>query len=140
MFVIALAVSELVYWSQRFVLLVNLAAATEAFIYAFAAAAVISLRLKDKDRTRPFRMSGGLWLPGLTALVFAALGVGVFLQPGLESWGAGLLLALLVLGWSIYIQFFVLPRLTKLRAAARPSRRPSRRPDSKRDQESGEMP
>ena len=141
---IALVVSALVYWSQRFVLLVNLAAATEAFIYAFAAAAVISLRLKDKDRTRPFRMSGGLWLPGLTALVFAALGVGVFLQPGFEAWGAGLLLALLVLGWAAYIQFFVLPRLSKLRAAARPSRRPSRRPDSKRDeeadQESGEMP
>jgi len=129
-YVIALAVSALVYWSQRFVLLVNLAAATEAFIYALAAAAVIALRLKDKDRARPFRMAGGLWLPGLTALVFVAMGVGVFAQPGPEAWGAGLLLVLLVLGWGSYVQFFALPRLTRLRAdaAARPSRRPSRRP------------
>ena len=132
-YVIALVVSALVYWSQRFVLLVNLAAATEAFIYALAAAAVIALRVKDRDRARPFRMSGGLWLPGLTALVFAALGVGVFVQPGPEAWGAGVLLVLLACGWGGYIQFFVLPRLTKARAAAaaRPSRRPSRRPPVK---------
>ena len=125
-YVAALAVSALVYWTQRFVLLVNLAAATEAFIYALAAAAVISLRRKDPSRPRPFQMRGGLWLPALTALVFAALGVGVFVQPNAESWGAGVLLVLVVLGWGFYIHFFALPRLVKLRAeaAARPSRRP----------------
>ncbi|MGI4791132.1 MAG: APC family permease [Janthinobacterium lividum] len=129
-YVIALIVSGVVYWTQRFVMLVNLAAATEAFIYAFAAAAVIALRLKDKERARPFRMIGGLGLPGVTALIFVAMGIGVLTQPGVESWGAGILLAVLVLAWAIYIQFFVGPRLTKIRAeaAARPSRRPSRRP------------
>lgn len=128
----ALAVSALVYWSQKFVLLVNLAAATEAFIYALAAAAVIALRLKDPLRPRPFQMRGGLWLPGLTVLVFTALGIGVFAQPAAEAWGAGLLLLLLVAGWGGYIHFLALPRLVKLRAeaAARPSRRPSRRPPS----------
>ena len=129
-YIAALAVSGLVYWTQKFVLLVNLAAATEAFIYALAAAAVISLRLKDPSRPRPFRMAGALWLPALTGLVFTALGVGVFLQPAAESWGAGLLLVLLVAGWGGYVHFVALPRLLKLRAeaAARPSRRPSRRP------------
>ncbi len=129
-YIVALAVSLIVYWTQRFVLLVNLAAATEAFIYAFAAAAVIALRLKDRERARPFRMPGGLWLPGLTALLFTGLGVGVFAQPGLEYWGAGALLALVGFGWWLYIHFQALPRLIKLRAeaAARPSRRPSRRP------------
>ena len=129
-YVTALAVSGLVYWTQKFVLLVNLAAATEAFIYALAAAAVISLRLKDPSRPRPFRMVGGLWLPALTALAFTALGIGVFAQPAAESWGAGLLLVLLVAGWGGYIHFVALPRLINLRteAAARPSRRPSRRP------------
>ena len=129
-YVAALAVSGLVYWTQKFVLLVNLAAATEAFIYALAAAAVISLRLKDPARPRPFRMTGGLWLPALTALIFTALGLGVFAQPAAEAWGAGLLLIALVAGWGAYIHFVALPRLTKLRAeaAARPSRRPSRRP------------
>lgn len=131
-YVAALAVSALVYWTQRFVLLVNLAAATEAFIYALAAAAVISLRRKDPTRPRPFQMTGGLWLPALTVLVFTALGVGVLAQPNAESWGAGVLLILLVLGWGVYLHFFALPRLLKLRAeaAARPSRRPSRRPPS----------
>lgn len=125
-YVAALLVSALVYWTQRFVLLVNLAAATEAFIYALAAAAVIALRRKDPSRPRPFQMRGGLWLPALTALVFAALGVGVFVQPNAESWGAGVLLVLVAGGWGAYIHFFALPRLVKLRAeaAARPSRRP----------------
>ncbi len=124
-YIAALLVSALVYWTQRFVLLVNMAAATEAFIYALAAAAVIALRRKDPSRPRPFQMRGGLWLPALTAVVFAALGVGVFVQPSAESWGAGVLLVLLVLGWCAYIHFLALPRLVKLRAevAARPSRR-----------------
>ena len=130
-YVVSLLVSALVYWTQRFVLLVNLAAGTEAFIYAFAAACVIALRLKDRDRSRPFRMTGGLLLPGLTVLLFVAMGAGVFAQPGVEFWGAGLLLAGIGAAWWLYVQFFALPRLTKMRAeaAARPSRRPSRRPD-----------
>lgn len=128
-YLVALLVSGLVYWTQRFVLLVNLAAATEAFIYAFAAAAVIALRLKDPERERPFRMAGGLWLPALTMLVFAGLGLGVFAQSGVEYWGAGLLLLAVGSGWWLYIHFSALPRLAKIRAEAalRPSRRPSRR-------------
>ncbi len=129
-YVIALAVSALVYWSQRFVLLVNLAAATEAFIYAGGALSVIALRRRDPQRARPFRMRGGLALPALTAVLFALVGVGVFVQPGVEYWGAGVLLLLLGLAWWGYIHFFALPRLSRARAAAaaRPSRRPSRRP------------
>ncbi len=130
-YVIALLVSGLVYWTQKFVLLVNLAAGTEAFIYAFAAGGVIALRLKDKGRERPFRMAGGVFLPALTALLFAAMGIGVFAQPGVEFWGAGLLLLGLGIAWWVYVQFFALPRLAKIRAeaASRPSRRPSRRPE-----------
>ena len=126
-YVIALLVSALVYWTQKFVLLVNLAAGTEAFIYAFAAACVIALRRKDSARERPFRMAGGLVLPALTSLLFVAMGIGVFAQPGIEFWGAGLLLLVLGVSWWLYVQFFALPRLTRLRAEAA-SRRPSRRP------------
>jgi amino acid transporter len=128
-YVIALLVSAVVYWTQRFVLLVNLAAATESFIYAAAAAAVIALRVKDGARERPFRMRGGLALPGLTVVVFLALGVGVFAQAGVEYWGAGVLLLILGLAWGAYVQFFALPRLARMRAdaaAKRPSRRPPR--------------
>ena len=127
-YLVSLLVSALVYWTQKFILLVNLAAGTEAFIYAFAAACVIALRLKDRDRERPFRMAGGLVLPGLTALIFVVLGIGVFAQPGVEFWGAGLLLLGIGVAWWVYVQFFALPRLTKMRAeaAARPSRRPKK--------------
>ena len=75
-------------------------------------------------------MAGGLLLPGLTALLFVAMGIGVFAQPGIEFWGAGLLLLGIAGAWWAYVQFFALPHLTKMRAeaATRPSRRPSRRP------------
>jgi amino acid transporter len=128
-YVVALFVSAFVYWTQHFVLLVNLAAATESFIYAAAAAAVIALRVKDGGRERPFRMRGGLILPGVTVFVFLALGIGVFSQSGVEYWGAGILLLLIGLGWGTYVHFSVLPRLTRQRAEAakkRPSRRPPR--------------
>lgn len=87
---------------------------------------MIALRVKDRDRERPFRMWGGVWLPCVTALIFLAMGIGVFAQPGIEAWGAGLLLVLLGLAWWLYIHFVAQPRLTTLRAqaAARPSRRP----------------
>jgi len=113
------------------VLLVNLAAATESFIYAFAAASVVSLRLKDRNRARPFKMAGGIGLPLVTAVVFAAMGIGVFAQPGIEYWGAAILFVLTAFGWWLYIHFNAMPRLTKMRAeqaAKRQSRRPSRRP------------
>ena len=130
-YLIALSVSALVYFTGRYVLLVNLAAATESFIYAFAAASVVSLRLKDRDRARPFKMAGGIGLPLVTAIVFAAMGIGVFAQPGIEYWGAAILFVLTAFGWWLYIHFNAMPRLTKMRAeqaAKRQSRRPSRRP------------
>jgi amino acid transporter len=126
-YVIALVVSAIVYWTQRFVLLVNLAAGAESFIYAFAAACVVGLRLKDKDRERPYRMWGGIALPGLTAVLFAAIGIGVFIQPGIEYWGAGVLLLLVAVAWWLYIHFAALPRLAKIRTEAA-SKRTSRRP------------
>jgi amino acid transporter len=126
-YVIALIVSAVVYISQRFVLLVNLAAATESFIYAFAAASVVALRLKDKDRGRPYRMWGGIVLPAVTAFLFAVIGIGVFAQPGLEYWGSGVVLALVGVVWWIYIQFIVHPHIIKSRAATA-ANRVSRRP------------
>jgi amino acid transporter len=130
-YVVAVAVSAIVYITQRFVLLVNVAAAAESFIYAFAAACVVRLRLKDRDRERPYRMWGGIWLPGITSLLFAALGAGVFFgAPGVEYWGAGVLLAVVGVAWWAYLHFSAMPRLQKARAAAAESAvaRKSRRP------------
>jgi amino acid transporter len=126
-YAIALAVSAIVYLTQRFVLLVNLAAATESFVYAFAAAAVVALRLKDGARNRPYKMWGGIVLPAITGLLFAILAVGVFAQNGIENWGSGLVLIVVALVWWVYIEFFILPKLARIRAenaAKRQSRRP----------------
>jgi amino acid transporter len=132
-YVIALVVSAIVYFTGKFVLLVNLAAATESFIYAFAAASVIALRVKDPSRERPFRMAGRLWLPALTGIVFFAIGILVFTPTGIDYWGAAVVLGAVTLAWWLYIHFHAAPRLTKIReeaAAKRVSRRPSRRPAS----------
>jgi amino acid transporter len=126
-YIIALVVSAVVYVTQRFVILVNLAAATESFIYSFAAASVVALRLKDRDRGRPYKMWGGLVLPGATAVLFGILAVGVFAQAGFECWGAGIILIVVAALWWVYIEFYVLPKLTKSRAEAA-AKRLSRRP------------
>jgi amino acid transporter len=125
-YVIALLVSTVVYFTQKFVLLVNLAAAAESFIYAFAAASVVVLRIKDPGRRRPYKMWGSYALPAGTGTLFAIIGIGVFAQPGFEYWGAGVLLAAVALCWWIYIQFFALPRMTKARVEAS-AKRQSRR-------------
>jgi len=127
---IALIVSFFVYFTQQYVILVNLAAGTESLIYAFAGASVVALRLKEKEKERPFRMWGGVALPGITALLFIAIGVGVFLQPGWETWGAGVILLAAALGWWGYVQFVVMPRKERIRAE-QASKRQSRRPVKK---------
>ena len=129
-YVIALVVSFIVYFTARYVVLINLAAATESFIYAFAGASVVSLRLKERDTSRPFRMWGGLVLPGLTTVVFAALGVMVFVSGSSDYWGAAVVLGLFVAAWWAYVQFVVMPRKSRIRAEQELKRqtRASRRP------------
>jgi amino acid transporter len=124
---IALVVSFCVYFTRQYIILVNLAAAAESLIYAFAGASVVALRLKERDKERPFRMWGGVVLPGVTVVLFILIGLGVFLQPGWQTWGAGIVLLAVSLGWWLYVQFIVMPRKERLRAeqaAKRQSRRP----------------
>lgn len=127
-YTLALGVSFCVYFTRRYILLVNLAAATESLIYAFACACIVALRLKEREKLRDFRMWGGIALPAITALLFVGVGLGVFFQPGWETWGAGVVLVLAIAGWWLYIQFVALPYRDRKRAeqAAKRSRRPQR--------------
>ena len=129
-YILALMVSFCVYFTKRYILLVNLAAATESLIYAFAGACVVALRLKEREKERDFRMWGGIALPAVTALLFAGVGLGVFFQPGWETWGAGIALLLAVAGWWLTIQFVALPNRDRFRAeqAAKQAAKRSRRP------------
>lgn len=127
-YVLALAVSMFVYFTKQYVILLNVAAATEALIYAFAAGCVFMLRRKEASTTRPYRMWGGLWLPALTAFVFLAVGVGVFFTAGsFDYWGAGVILGLVAIGWFLYVQFVALPRKERIKAE-QATKRQSRRP------------
>jgi amino acid transporter len=133
-YIISLIVSFFVYFTQQYVILLNLAAATESLIYAFAAACVVMLRRKEAEKERPYRMWGGQILPAITAVLFLAVGIGVFFTSpgGWQYWGAGLLLLIAIIGWWLYIQFIVMPRKERLRAeqaAKRQSRRPKKDPE-----------
>jgi amino acid transporter len=129
-YVLALAVSMFVYCTRQYVILLNVAAATEALIYAFAAACVFMLRRKEAATQRPYRMWGGLWLPAATAVLFFAVGIGVFFtETTFEYWGAGILLAVVAAAWALYVHFVVAPRKERIKAeqaAKRQSRRPAR--------------
>ena len=131
---LALAVSLFVCFTKKYVILLNIAAATESLIYAFAAACVYMLRRKEASTGRPYRMWGGLWLPALTAFLFLGVGIGVFFtDSGFDYWGAGVVLAAVVAAWFLYIQFVVMPRKEKIKAeqaAKRQSRRPPKPPVS----------
>jgi amino acid transporter len=136
-YLVALVISLMVYYTGRYVILINLAAATECFIYAVAGACVIRLRLREPDRERPFRMVGGVALPGIIAALFLVIGVGVFAsRPFVDYWGAAVLLALFMGGWAAYVHSVVMPRKERARAeqaVKRKSRRPPRPPSQEPD-------
>jgi len=127
-YVLALAVSMFVCVTHQYIILVNVAAATESLIYAFAAACVFMLRRKEASTARPYRMWGGLWLPAVTAILFLSVGIGVFFtDTGFNYWGAGVILAAVAAAWFLYIHFIVAPRKARIKAeqaAKRQSRRP----------------
>lgn len=127
---LALATSLFVYFTKHYVVLVNLAAATEALIYAWAAACVVMLRLREAALPRPYRVWGGIWLPGLTCLVFLVVGVAVFFTKlTFDYFGAGIIIAVAAAGWYLYVHYVAMPRKERVRAelaAKRKSRRPVR--------------
>ena len=130
-YLIAIVVSFIVYFTERYVLLVNLAAATESFIYAIAGASVMALRRKEGQTLRPFRMAGGLGLPGVTSIIFLAIGIGVFFaRPQSDYWGAALLLLFFALGWGSYVRCIVRPRKERVRAEQAARRTTRRTPRS----------
>ncbi len=128
-YVIALAVSMAVYLTRSFVTLINLAAVTEAIIYSFALATVASLRKKDSDRTRPYRMLGGLSLAITGSILFLLVGLGVVMQNNPAAWGAGILLVVIAVGWFAYVRKVVLPRKEQIKLQQK-QRRNSRRAQS----------
>lgn len=108
-----LLASAIVYLSKGYLVLVNVGAATEALIYLLVGCAVLTLRRKEPQANRPFRIKGGILIPVLTVLIFGLLVVVVLAQ----NPAASLYLVIAVLAATLYVDK-VVPRL-KDRAKAR---------------------
>ena len=111
LFVIGLAISIIVYATQRYLTLVNLAAVMESIVYILAALAVIVLRRKNPTGSRVFRAGKGLFVPVLTVLVFTFLAVAVIISQKI----VGIYLLILLAICAAYVKL-VVPHL-KQRAA-----------------------
>ncbi|OAT82247.1 APC family permease [Desulfotomaculum copahuensis] len=120
-FAVGLSVSLAVVLTRHYLVLVNLAAAMESIVYALAGLAVLRLRKKNPAAHSPYRVRGGMFIPVMTALVFAGLAVAVALT---NIWVGGYLLAGVLLSW--WYVSYVVPRIKQKYQVRRPARR--RRP------------
>jgi amino acid transporter len=121
LFATALGLAVVVYLTGGYLLLVNTGAAVESFMYALVGWLVLSLRRREPERPRSFRVPGGSVGPWLSIGVFLLLGLGSALTPsgipGSLPWPL-LFLLVLTLAALIYVRR-VVPRLKASRAAAR---------------------
>ncbi|AEG13992.1 amino acid permease-associated region [Desulfofundulus kuznetsovii DSM 6115] len=120
-FAAGVTISLVVLATHRYLVLVNLAAAMESVVYALAGLAVIRLRQKEPQAECPYRVKGGVFVPVITALVFAGLAVAVMFTDFYVS--LYLLAGFAILWWYVHR---VVPALKSKYQPRRPARR--RRP------------
>jgi len=132
-FIIAVAISIAVLVTHRYLMLVNMAAAMESIIYALAGLAVIRLRKMAPDIDRPYRIPGGLIIPGICAVVFTVLALAVFASFPLVL--LYITLGLLICTWYVRV---VVPQLKRRYQTQQETARPRRRPVAQEASESKE--
>ncbi len=123
LFFIGLLAAALTLITNRYLVLVGLAAAMESIVYTMAGLAVIRLRRKMPEQERPYLIKGGYFVPLLTALVFTLLAVAVLAT----DLSALLYMAVAFVVVLAYVKTAV-PRIKKKYEARKPSarRRPAR--------------
>ncbi len=121
LFFIGLLASGLTLLTDRYQVLVGLAAAMESIVYTMAGLSVISLRRRMPQQERPYLIKGGYLIPGVTALVFALLAVAVLASDP----SALLYMSVAFVVVLIYVKTAV-PRIKKKYEAGKPAAR--RRP------------
>jgi len=121
-FIIGVAISSIVLLTQRYLTLVNMAAAMESIIYVMAGLSVISLRKKLPDIKRPYLIPGGYIIPVICTIVFSLLALTIFIAfPSVLLYlGLGAIICV------VYVKM-VVPELKK-RHIARKSANRRRRP------------
>jgi amino acid transporter len=117
LFVASLGLALAVWASGQYLLLVNTGAAVESFMYALVAWLVLSLRSREPDRRRTFRVAGEPVWGWVTIAVFVVLGLGSAFTgtglPGAVPWPL-VFLAVLTTAAIAYVRR-VVPRLKAAR-------------------------
>jgi amino acid transporter len=123
LFFIGLLAAALTLVTNRYLVLVGLAAAMESIVYTMAGLAVIRLRRKMPGQERPYLIKGGYFVPLVTALVFTLLAVAVLAT----DLSALLYMAVAFVVVLAYVKTAV-PRIKKKYEARKPAarRRPAR--------------
>jgi amino acid transporter len=125
LFLTSLVLAAVVYVTGRYIWLINTGAAVESFMYVMAGFLVVSLRRREPQRERPFRVPWGTVLPWLSMVIFFVLGLGSLTAssdiPGPVPWSLVFLLVLTLA--SIVYVYKVVPRLKEApRVPAAPPR------------------
>jgi amino acid transporter len=123
LFFIGLLAAAMTLLTNRYLVLVGLAAAMESIVYTMAGLAVIRLRRKMPGQERPYLIKGGYFVPLVTALVFTLLAVAVLAT----DLSALLYMAVAFVVVLAYVKTAV-PRIKKKYEARKPAarRRPAR--------------
>ncbi len=119
LFSLTLVLAVVVYLTGAYFVLLYAGAALEGLMYAVAAYCVISLRRREPDRPRPFRIWGGTVVPWVGLVIFTVLGFGA---GATDYWSLVFLAVLAIL--VVYYSVKVVPRIRQKYASSR--RRTSR--------------
>ncbi len=134
---LCLTISAIVFVSEHFApesyeLFIYLGAFIESMIYTVMACAVMSLRRREPERARPYRVPGGDLIPAIVALFFGFLMVTIVFDRPLVA-----VVVTVVAGLCAYYGWFIVPAMRARARAARSARAP-RRPGKRADGSGGE--
>jgi amino acid transporter len=116
-FAVGYASSLAILYTGRYLIVVDMAAASESVIYALSAAALIVLRKKMADAPRAFKVPFGPLIPVVTILIFTLLAVmTIVTDPAIGYW---MVAGLVVIG--LYV-LMVVPRIKEKYKVKRPPR------------------
>ncbi len=105
-FVVGYVSSLAILYTRRYLVVMDMGAATECVIYVLSAAALVVLRKKMADAPRAFKVPFGWVIPVFTVLIFALLAVAtIATDPAIGIWMAA---GLVVIGLYVVL---VVPRI-----------------------------
>ncbi len=131
-FVVGYASSIAILYTGRYLVVVDMAAASECVIYVLSAAALVVLRKKMADAPRAFKVPFGPLIPVFTILIFTLLAVMIIVtDPAIGYWMAA---GLVVIG------LYVLTVAPRIREKYKVKRSPRMRKTSATEARVGPVP